>query len=299
MNDHQFGEVWRENRPYLVDLAYRILGDIGGAEDVVQVAFTRLIQADPDGIDDPRGWLIVVTSRLCFDQVKSARFRREEARDAFTLDWENRPGEAVTDPADRVTLDDDVRLALLVVLQRLSPAERVAYVLHDVFQMPFDTVAETVGRPPATCRQLARRARAKIAKGAPTRAAVVSTEEHRTVINSFVTACSTGDLQALMAVLDPGVAGDADLGPGVPRVVRKGRHKVAPNLLMYVGPGVSLVSHPVSDQPSLLAFQNQVLFAVLSLEIDQGLVKKIHVIVDPGQVAFVLAARTGNSGASG
>ena len=123
-----FGEVRRANRPYLVNLAYRMLGDVGAAEDVVQEAFVRWSAAD--GVDDDRGWLTVVTSRLCLDQLRSAHSRRE-----FPGDVPERPGAG--DPADRITLDDEVRLALLVVLQRLPPAERVAFVLHDVFGMPF------------------------------------------------------------------------------------------------------------------------------------------------------------------
>src|SRR5215467_6723233 len=123
-------QAWNDHRPYLVDMAFRMLGDIGAAEDVVQDAFSRLLRARPGEIEDERGWLIVVTSRLCLDQIRSARARRERPHDASEIEFV--PGgqasvgqQAPIDPADRVTLDDNVRLALLVVLQRLSPAERV------------------------------------------------------------------------------------------------------------------------------------------------------------------------------
>src|SRR5215470_3220611 len=141
----QIVEAWHLHRPYLVNLAYQIIGDVGDAEDVAQEAFLRLSRTDTDEIDDVRGWLTVVTSRLCLDQVRSARSRHERL---------GRPGDErhapavpspALGPADRVTLDDEVRSALMEVLQRLSPGERVAFVLHDVFGVPFDAIAETVG----------------------------------------------------------------------------------------------------------------------------------------------------------
>jgi RNA polymerase sigma-70 factor (ECF subfamily) len=209
-------DVWRVNRAYLVDLAYRMVGDVGVAEDLVQEAFSRLVRMD--GIEDERGWLIVVTSRLCLDHVGSARVRREQS-----VDWlEDAMGPG--DPADRVTLDDSVRLALLVVLERLTPAERVAFVLHDLFAMPFDTVAETLGKSPAACRQLARRARQKVESdgvGVPVDAAL-----HREVTDRFIAAAATGDLDGLLAVLDPEVSGTADVPAAAPwsrcRWVRSG-----------------------------------------------------------------------------
>ena len=160
--DNEFAQAWQANRPYLVNLAYGMLGDIGAAEDAVQEAFARFSTADRAAIKDTRGWLIVVTSRICLDQIGSARVRREHAVDASTIEFTH-AAERAPDPADRVTLDDEVRSALLVVLERLSPAERVVFVLHDIFQTPFDSIATTVGRPVASCRQLARRARLKIA----------------------------------------------------------------------------------------------------------------------------------------
>src|SRR5215472_1724204 len=130
-------QAYLAHRPYLVDLAFRMLGDIGLAEDVVQDAFTRLMHADLGEIEDERGWLIVVTSRLCLDQIKSARSRRERAHDASEIEYVGKAtahddGGQPADPADRVTFDDSARLALLVMLERLSPSERVAFVLHDI-----------------------------------------------------------------------------------------------------------------------------------------------------------------------
>src|SRR5271167_2944827 len=204
-SDDQVTQAWRQHRPYLVNLAYQMLGDVGEAEDVAQEAFLRLSRADITAIDDVRAWLTVVAGRLCLDQVRSARSRHERPEDIGTeVAAVNQSGRL--DPADRVTLDDEVRTALWEVLGRLSPGERVSFVLHDVFGVPFDAIAETVGRPVGTCRQLARRARAKILRAGPPLKEVGS-DEHRVVIEKFIAACATGDLAALTAVLDPTVWG--------------------------------------------------------------------------------------------
>src|ERR1700752_3164370 len=157
-------EAWRNHRPYLVNLAYQMLGDVGEAEDVAQEAFLRLSRSDAAQIDDVRAWLTVVAGRLCLDQVRSARARHEQSDESGVLDITPL---READPADRVTLDDEVRTAMLEVLRRLSPGERVAFVLHDIFQMPFEEIAETVGRPVGSCGQLARRARAQVAGASP------------------------------------------------------------------------------------------------------------------------------------
>src|SRR5258708_7599726 len=130
--DEALDEAWREHRQYLLDLAFRMLGRITDAEDVVQEAFTRLMRSDTDAIDDVKGWLIVVVSRLCLDQLRSARSRHEETT-AFDPEARVGPGSAGFDPADRVTLDDSVPMALVVLLERLSPAQRPSLLLHAVF----------------------------------------------------------------------------------------------------------------------------------------------------------------------
>ncbi len=191
---------------------------------------------------------------------------------------------AELEPADRVTLDDEVRTALLDVLQRLSPGERVAFVLHDIFGMPFDDIAETVGRPVGTCRQLARRARGKFSDASP-RLAEVSDVEHQLVAEKFITACANGDLQALTAVLDPTVWGVGTvLGEGAPPPqINHGAADVAVNLLRYLGRGATLVSGP-AGQPVLMAFADRRLFAVLVFTIRDNLILKIEATVDPSAV---------------
>jgi RNA polymerase sigma-70 factor, ECF subfamily len=278
--DDQITLAWRRHRPYLINLAYQMLGDVGDAEDVAQEAFVRLSRAEPGEIDDVRAWLTVVAGRLCLDHVRSARARYERPDDigpaAAALNQTGRP-----DPADRVTLDDEVRTALLEVLRRLSPGERVSFVLHDVFGVPFDAIAETVGRPVGTCRQLARRARTKFTLEQP-KSSDVPVAEHQLVTEKFITACADGDLAGLAAVLDPTVWGVGTLlgDPAPPPQINRGPRDVAVNLLRYLGPGVTVVSGPVG-QPVLLAFAERRLFAVIVLTIDGRLVTKIEATADP------------------
>ena len=196
---------------------------------------------------------------------------------------------ALADPADRITFDDSVRLALLVMLQKLTPAERVVFVLHDVFRMPFDTIAQTIGRPSASCRQLARRARQKIADGRPGARFDVESAEHRLVTDKFIAACASGDLNGLLAVLAPDAWGDVDLGPTAaePRSVVTGAENVAANLLRFWGPDSTLVSHPAGGQPALLGFHGRALAALLVLRMRGGQVEAVHVIADPAQIGFL------------
>lgn len=297
--DEQVIQAWNAHRPYLVDLAFRMLGDIGAAEDVVQDAFSRLLRAPRGQIEDDRGWLIVVTSRLCLDQIRSARARRERAHDASEIEFVSSiepplGREAASDPADRVTLDDNVRLALLVVLQRLSPAERVVFVLHDIFAVPFESIAQTVGRPVPSCRQLARRARQKVQDSQGGVRFDIGKSEHRLVTEKFIAACATGDLEGLLEVLDPGAWGDFDMGPGGTRgigVVR-GATRVARHLLYYWGPPATLVTHPIGGQPALLGFTGRALGGVLVFTMRGGKIQSVHVIGDP-RVLGLLATQLG------
>jgi RNA polymerase sigma-70 factor, ECF subfamily len=306
-HDEQVIQAWNEHRPYLIDLAFRMLGDVGAAEDVVQDAFARLLRARPGEIEDERGWLIVVTSRLCLDQIRSARSRRERPHDAGEIECVTGAGagagtgtgtrgqapvglQAPADPADRITLDDDVQLALLVMLQRLSPAERVVFVLHDIFGVPFDAVAETLGRPAATCRQLARRARHKIEAGQGAATVDVGVAEHRQVTEKFIAACASGDLDSLLEVLAPDVWGDFDAGPDGPRVgVVRGADRVARNLMYHLGPGMTLVTHPVAGQPALLGFTGHTLSVVLILTMKAGRIQAMHGIGDPRKLGLLSA----------
>jgi RNA polymerase sigma-70 factor (ECF subfamily) len=286
MHEQHVTAAWQTHHAYLVDLAFRMLGDIGHAEDVAQEAFTRLARATPGEIEDERGWLTVVTSRLCLDQIRSAHARHEYAEDVTVLDATN-PVTA-PDPADRITLDDDVRLALFVVLQRLSPAERVAFVLHDVFRTPFDTIATTLGRPVGTCRQLARRARAKIAE-LPGRPRDVADADHRLVTERFITACANGDVAGLLAVLDPDVWGVAEFGAALPIPSRTehGAEAVAGRLVRFWSDR-TLVSYPVPGAAAVLAFVDGSPFALITLTVAGDRITRIDLTADPAVIARVV-----------
>jgi RNA polymerase sigma-70 factor, ECF subfamily len=310
--DVRLGRAWREHRRYVLDIALRMLGDLGAAEDVVQEAFARLHRGDLGAIDDPRAWLVTVVSRLCLDELRSARRRRQDPFDESfepppARDVEGSgPGSAASDdPADRITLDDTVRMALQVVLQRLSPAERTAFVLHDVFQLPFEEIAGIVGRSVPACRQLASRARRHVGDdGSPIRF-TVETSAERQVTERFITAVSTGDLDGLLAVLDPDVDGQADFGASHGHVVDRhvvgrhvvGRQGVAVGTLGYLGPqaaGITLLTLPTGRrQPTLLVLRDGEVAAVVGLTIRAGLVTHLEVVLDPTQLAPLQATLRG------
>jgi RNA polymerase sigma-70 factor (ECF subfamily) len=280
--------AWRENRRLLLDVAYRMLGSLTDAEDVVQEAFARLMREDLHGIEDVRGWLVVVVTRLCLDQLRSARVRRE----AYIGPWLPEPVFDVAgddpDPADRVTLDDSVRMALLIVLEELSPAERAAFVLHDVFGFSFEAVGSIVGRSATACRQLASRARRRVqAETTPARFQVDRNELGR-VVEQFIRASTGGDLDALLRVLDPEVAGWTDTGgaPGAPRKAVVGRERVANTLLGFLRQWeVTLAAMQINGEPGAVARTGDGIIAVLAFEVRDGLITKIHSVANPEKLA--------------
>jgi len=286
----RLGDAWRDHRRYVLDVAYRMLGSITEAEDVVQEAFARLLHEDLDRIEDVRGWLVVVVSRLCLDLLRSARSRREAYVGPWLPEPLIQPPGAEPDPADRVTLDDSVRMAMLVVLERLSPAERAAFVLHDVFQFSFEDIGRIVGRSPAACRQLASRARRHVRGHAGPARFDVDPKELRRVADRFIEASSEGDLGALMDVLDPDVAGWTDSGGrvGAPRRAVTGRQRVAERFMKFLQDfHVTLVAMPVNGEPGVLAFQEDRLLAVIAFETQAGLITRIHSIANPQKLAYV------------
>ena len=276
-SDDEIGRAWSAHRPYLIDLAFRMLGDIGAAEDVVQEAFFRLVQTPVGTVNDARGWLIVVTSRLCLDHIKSAPWRRERPADMTVRDYRDADMRSV-DPADRVTLDDEVRLALLVMLDCLTPAERVTFVLHDIFQLPFDLIAETVGRPSTACRQLASRARRKIRESRESESFPIEPAEHRAITRRFIAACANGDLDELLGVLDPNASGELDARKDF---VVVGAARVARNMLRFWSrPELVLVSQSLDGHPTVLAFAERLLVGVIDLTISDHRIVAVHVKVN-------------------
>jgi RNA polymerase sigma-70 factor, ECF subfamily len=279
--------VWQENRRLLLDVAYRMLGSLTDAEDVVQEAFARLMREDLTEIDDVRGWLIVVVTRVCLDQLRSARTRRE----AYVGPWLPEPLFEVPgddpDPADRVTLDDSVRMALLIVLEQLSPAERAAFVLHDVFGFSFEAIGSIVGRSPTACRQLASRARRRVQSEMSPARFEVDRVELGLVVERFIRASNDGDMKALFEVLDPQVAGWTDTG-GVavaPREAIVGRDRVARTLLAFLRNwNVTLVPMPVNGEPGAASYVGENLTAVLAFEVRDGSITRIHSVANPAKL---------------
>lgn len=287
--DAALGAIWREHHRYVLDVAYRMLGSVSEAEDVVQEAFVRMLRVDLAEIHDVRGWLVVAVTRRCLDQLRSARSRREVYVGPWLPEPLIQPPVQDLGPADRVTLDDSVRMAMLLVLERLSPAERAAFVLHDVFQFSFEEVATIVGRTPAACRQLASRARRHVqAEASPARFQVDPADLTR-VADRFIAAATSGDLEALIQVLDPNVVSRTDSGGAIPAPLRPmvGRHNVAPRFLRSVQRfRITLVPMPVNGEPGVLAYQDDRLMAVIALSIRDGLVAQIHAIANPYKLAY-------------
>jgi RNA polymerase sigma-70 factor, ECF subfamily len=233
-------ERFAQARPRLLRLAYSELGDIGEAEDVVQEAWLRLERSDVEAIENLDGWLTRVVARLALDRLGSARARRE----TYVGPWLPEPLVS-DDPGDRVTLDESVSYALLAVLEQLSPAERTAFVLHDVFDVPFGDVAEVVGRTPEAVRQLASRARRHVQSEGPRFAA--SRDEHDRAVRAFGQAVASGDLEGLVAVLDPDVVWTSD-GGGLATVARTPRRGVARVARAWAALSRTFVSEPIEVQ---------------------------------------------------
>jgi RNA polymerase sigma-70 factor (ECF subfamily) len=273
-------QAWEAHRRVALDVAYRLLGSVSDAEDAVSEAYARLARRPVDEIDDVRGWLVVVVSRICLDQLGSARAKREQ----YVGEWLPEPI-LEGDPADRVTLDDSVRMALLIVLERLSPAERVAFVLHDVFALSFAEVADAVGRTPAACRQLASRARRHIQADELARFPVDRADE-AAVTARFAAACETGDLAALAELLDPEVVFRADGGGRVPAPRRTVRGRDTVLKVMVNGyrrfPGLRIGAAGINGGPGLVGrAPDGALISVAALTIHAGRVMAIDLVANP------------------
>jgi RNA polymerase sigma-70 factor (ECF subfamily) len=281
-----------DHRRELLGVAYRLLGSVAEAEDAVQETWVRAQAADPTGIADRRRWLIVVLTRICLDVLRSARVQRERYIGEWLPEPFVDPG-PVTDPADRVTLDESVNLALLVVLESLSPAERTAFVLHDVFGLPFTAIADAVGRSPAACRQLAARARAHIDQRAPR--FDPDPDQHRRVVSAFVEATEGGDLDELVAVLDPDVVLRSDGGGRAParRAPLRTATEVAAFILWTRQRRPDMVIHPslVNGRLGIITTERETVSGVVGFAIADGRITEIDLIMNPDKLQRAAAAR--------
>lgn len=282
-------DTWRDARRRLVDIGYRMLGSVAEAEDAADEACTRLLAADRSDIADPVGWLITVTGRLCLDRLRSA----DRSRRAYVGPWLpepllSLPDTRSADPGDRVTLDDSVRLALLVVLEQLSPAERTAFVLHDVFHVPFAQVGEIVGRSPQACRQLASRARRRIRSHHDAPRTHVDRGELERVARRFADACAEGRIEPLLELLDPDVVGAFDSGgsiPGAPLNSLTGADTIAATLVAaFAGSGADFGVGLVNGDPGVIVRRNGSVVAVVSLGVVDDRIDLIHAVGNPDKL---------------
>jgi RNA polymerase sigma factor (sigma-70 family) len=282
------------DRRRLVDLAYRLLGSLAEAEDAVQETYARwyaMSRQQREAIESPGAWLTTVASRICLDLLGSARARRERYVGEWLpeplpgpTEWiSGRPGGTTADPADRVTLDETVAMAFLVVLDSMTPAERVAFILHDVFGYPFAEVAGIVGRTPAACRQLASSARRRIrARQLPASPAA----RQAGLVRDFKKAWEARDITALISLLDPGATAIADTGGLASSIAQgpiEGAEQVARAALDVAGraPGLTLRERTVNGQPGLIAQQDGVTVAVFAFDVAGDRIKHIWAIRNP------------------
>ncbi|TDW14875.1 RNA polymerase sigma factor SigJ [Kribbella kalugense] len=273
----------------LINLAYRLLGSLADAEDVVQEAYARwyaMSGEQQDAIASPGAWLTTVTSRLCLNQLSSARVRRETYVGEWIPEPLPEPAEWDSpDPADRVTLDESVNMAFLVVLESMTPAERVTFILHDVFRYPFAEVADIVGRSPAACRQLASSARRRIRTA---QAPATPADRQAAIIREFKQAWEAKDIAALMSLLDPDATVIADSGGLTSALLRPiaGAERIARSLINFGGKlrDLTILERTVNGQPGLVAQRGGVTVTVYAFEVSGDRIKHIWGIRNPGKL---------------
>ncbi len=284
-------------RRQLINLAYRLLGSLAEAEDAVQETYARwyaMSRQQQEGIESPGGWLTTVASRICLDLLGSARARRERYVGEWIpeplpdpAEWiSGRPGGTTADPADRITLDESVSMAFLVVLESMTPAQRVAFILHDVFGYPFAEVAEITGRTPAACRQLASSARRRIRTSQPPAA---PTGRQAGLVRDFKRAWEARDIDAIIGLLDPGATVIADGGGLVSAALRpiEGGEQIARYLADIAGraPGtMTFLERTVNGQPGLVAQHDGVTVTVFAFEVAGDRITRIWAVRNPGKL---------------
>ena len=281
-------EKFEENRGHLRGVAYRMLGSAGEADDAVQEAWLRLSRSDAGAIENLGGWLTTVVARVCLDMLRSRTSRREESLSAHAPDMP--PPSVVSkkiDPEQEAVLADSVGLALLVVLDRLDPAERLAFVLHDLFGSSFDEIAEVVGRTPEATRQLASRARRRVQGAPPTPGAELA--QQRKIVDKFIAALRAADFDALVSVLDPDLVVSVDdtaATPGIPRETRGATAWAKEGIKAARG---AKFARPVlvDGNIGIAVAPNGRLFRILRFTFAHGKVAAIEVIGDPKVIGTI------------
>jgi RNA polymerase sigma-70 factor (ECF subfamily) len=279
MDDDWLAARFEENRGRLRAMAYRMLGSSSEADDAVQETWLRVSHASANDIENPAAWLTTIGARICLDMLRSRKARREEPlsdRMAGPI--------AQLDPEQEAVLADSVGLALLVVLDTLAPAERLAFVLHDMFAVPFDEIAPIVGHTPTTARQLASRARRRVHGAVP--AADPDLARHRKVVEAFLAASRNGDFDALLALLDPDVTARADAAAAPAGTVGKARgaRAVARHALMFSG--YSRFAQPalVNGAVGIVVAPDGRLTTVLTFLFRGEMIAEIEILADPARL---------------
>ena len=283
---------FERHRGYLTSVAYRMLGTLHDAEDAVQETYLRHLRTTAD-IHDLRAWLTRTISRICLDEIGSARARRE----SYVGQWLPEPvvgglhglAQLPMGPEDRITLDESVSMAMLVLLESLSPAERTAFILHDTLGLSYDEVSETLGRSHAACRQLVARARAHVRQNSPR--FTPDRTQHADAVKAFLAAAARGDIEKLIRVLDPDVTLRSDGGGLVSGVARRpvtGADRVA-RLLLGVAAKRAATSHAgaVNGSPGLIFEDDTGVVGVMAFSVSGGLITEIDFVVNPEKLRRV------------
>ena len=282
-------EQFEQFRPHLQAVAYRMLGSVTEADDALQEAWLRLSRADTDDVANLGGWLTTVVGRVCLDMLRARRSRQED----YVGSWLPEPIVSLddeTDPEQEALLADSVGLALLVVLETLTPSERLAFVLHDMFGVPFDEIAPIVGRTPDAARQLASRGRRRVQGAAPSPDADLARQ--REVVDAFLAASRAGDFEALVAVLDPDVVFRSDRGLTSPLAGPPvtGAAVVA-EMILERGSRFAPDARPalVNGTAGFVVVRNRRPFAVVGFTVSNGRIAEIDLITDPEKLRAVVA----------
>jgi len=283
MNERDWlAEQFEENRTHLKSVAYRMLGSLNEADDAVQEAWIRLSRSDADEIKDLRAWLTTVVARISLNTLRSRKRRREEP-------MELRMPEPIVDPVDgtdpehEALLADSVGLALLVVLETLSPPERLAFVLHDMFGIRFEEIGHVLDRSPQAARQLANRARKKVQsqRTEPD----PDLDAQREVVDAFLAAARDGDFERLVAVLDPDVVSRGDFGPGVPLREARGAEAVASNAIMFRRLELEVRPALINGTVGAVSMRNGKPFSIGAITVRDGKIVELDFFADPERLA--------------
>ena len=282
---------FEDYRPHLRAVAYRMLGSLSEADDALQDAWLRLSRADTSEVENLRAWLTTIVARVALNTLRSRKTRREQPLDVRVPDPIIDPADG-TDPEHEALLADSVGLALLVVLETLTPAERLAFVLHDMFAVPFEEIAPIVERSPEATRQLASRARRRVRGAAPVPDADLSAQWE--VVEAFLAAAREGDFDSLVAVLDPDVVLRADGGPTGLSEHLQGAETVASQALLWSRVDLTTRRALVNGAAGMVAFINGQPFSIAAVTIRNGKIVEIDFLTDPERIAQLDLAELGD-----